>query len=204
MKLNWKTITIISITIIFTSLLFFIIGIAFGASITTNDFIETFIPIFSALGSWVSGIGAIAAVFVALWLAEDQSRKDSERLEITLEVAMIPDMYEGLLICISATSVGLRPSLVSMISITCGKNVSSQLAFTKFSKFSDELPRKLNYGDRATWFLTPDSEKTIANYIKSVCSGNAEGLTLNIKTSTTKFSSKPNNDFINMIKSHIK
>lgn len=204
MTVNWKIKTIISIAILFTSLLVFIIGIAFGASTSTDDFLRTFVPIFSALGSWVSGIGAIAAVFVALRLAEDQSRKDSERLEITLDTAMIPDMHKGLLICISATSVGLRPSLVSTISITCGKHSSMQLVFAKFFPLSDELPKKLNYGDRATWFLNPDSEKTIAEYIKSDCNGNSEGLTVNIKTSTTKFSLKPSNDFINMIKSYIK
>lgn len=190
--------------IIFVSLLAFIIGIAFGASTSTDDFLGTFIPIFSALGSWLSGIGAIAAVFVALWLAEYQSQRDGERLEITLNTAMIPDIHKGLLICISITSVGLRPSLVTSISIECGKNSSMQLVFTKFFPLSDELPKKLNYSDSAAWFLNPDSEKTIADYIKSYCNGNAEGLIVKIKTSTKNFSLKPSNDFINMIKTHIK
>ncbi len=204
MKENWGQLVIVSIVIIMVSLFFFIIGVAFGTSITTEDFIATFIPIFSALGGWVSGVGAIAAVFVALRLAEEQSRKDSEQLEIKLTTALVPVISKDFVIYISATSVGLRPSLISSISITGGKNSSFELFFSNFLPYSDELPKKLNYCENASWYLNSDEKKTIANYIDSECNGNFQGLTLNIKTSTRNFTYKPSEDFIELIRSQIK
>ncbi|MBI5889775.1 MAG: hypothetical protein HZB47_03745 [Nitrosomonadales bacterium] len=55
-------------------LLTFMIGIVFGAIYSGNKFGEILMPFLSMAGTWAAGIGTLAAVMVALYIATQQAR----------------------------------------------------------------------------------------------------------------------------------
>lgn len=197
---GWKIKILFCIAALFIALLAFMIGAAYGASVNNQEFLETFIPIFSALGSWVSGIGAVGAVCVALWLAEEQALNDRENLDLSFSVVMT-SIHESLLLCVEATSTGKKPSSIMSISITGGRR---KLVFTELSQGSSPIPIKIDYGEKATWFLRPNTEKQIGDFIKNYCDGDPEKIQINIHTTTKTFSLKPNDEIRGMLKSHAK
>ncbi|MGY3172424.1 hypothetical protein ACVWYU_001801 [Pseudomonas sp. TE12234] len=65
-----------------TAILGFGAGAATGASFIAVDFKDLFIPMFSALGGWVSGAGALAAVGTTIYFYKKQEEANEENLEI--------------------------------------------------------------------------------------------------------------------------
>jgi len=61
------------------SLLSSALGFAFGASSSGSDLNQFVIPFLSMIGSWVSGIGALAAAVVALKIAEGQTKHEHQQ-----------------------------------------------------------------------------------------------------------------------------
>lgn len=55
------------------------LGFAFGVDSTGEDLNQNIIPILSMVGGWVSGIGALFAGVVALWIAENQAKHEHQQ-----------------------------------------------------------------------------------------------------------------------------
>lgn len=67
-----------------TAVLGFGAGAATGSTMNGVDFKDVFIPMFSALGGWVSGAGALAAVGTTLYLYRKQEEENEEELEVVV------------------------------------------------------------------------------------------------------------------------
>ncbi|ASO30955.1 hypothetical protein CG015_17190 [Vibrio anguillarum] len=74
--MDWKHIKLVSkvVVIILAAALSFVVGVSFGVSYNQETLTNVLIPALSALGGWVAGLGALAAVFTSLWLAEQQRK----------------------------------------------------------------------------------------------------------------------------------
>lgn len=59
-------------------------GAATGATMSGVEFKDVFIPMFSALGGWVSGAGALAAVGTTIYFYKKQEEENEEDLEVTV------------------------------------------------------------------------------------------------------------------------
>lgn len=184
-------------------ILVFLLGVAYGVSSGRNQFINTLIPVFSAVGSWVSGIGALGAVFVALWLAEQQDKKNREHLNLDFN-CVLTSLHEDGLLCIEAVSAGQKPSNISSIYLSGGKGCTKKIAWVEFAQGSTALPSKLGHGEKAYYFLLPGSEKQIGEYIKNHCNGRAKELNILVNTTTEVFALKPNKEMQAMLESHAK
>lgn len=57
-------------------------GAATGATFVGVDFKDVFIPMFSALGGWVSGAGALAAVGTTIYFYKKQEDENEEDIEV--------------------------------------------------------------------------------------------------------------------------
>jgi len=76
----WPVICLVLSSI--TAVLGFGAGAATGSTMNGVDFKDVFIPMFSALGGWVSGAGALAAVGTTLYLYRKQEEENEEELEV--------------------------------------------------------------------------------------------------------------------------
>jgi len=59
-------------------------GAATGATFSGLDFKDVFVPMFSALGGWVSGAGALAAVGTTIYFYNKQEEENEEDIEVTV------------------------------------------------------------------------------------------------------------------------
>lgn len=202
--MNWekqKYILIATVAILLM-MLAFLLGAAYGVSSDQKQFIETFIPVFSTIGSWVSGIGALGAVFVSLWLSEKQNQKDREKLNLSFR-SVITTFHPEALLCIEAVSVGTRPSNISSL-VLANKEASHLMALINFAHGSTNLPSKLGYGEKAYYFLLPGAEMQIGKYIKEYCSGSANNVRIYVNTTTEVFTIKIEKEMQKMLESHAK
>lgn len=78
----WPLICIVLVSI--SAILGFGAGAAAGATFNGTDFNDVFVPMFSALGGWVSGAGALAAVGTTIYFYRKQEDENDEDLEVTV------------------------------------------------------------------------------------------------------------------------
>ncbi|EKT4476548.1 hypothetical protein QEL91_002220 [Pseudomonas putida] len=78
----WPLICIVLVSI--SAILGFGAGAATGAAFNGADFNGVFVPMFSALGGWVSGAGALAAVGTTIYFYRKQEDENEEDLEVTV------------------------------------------------------------------------------------------------------------------------
>lgn len=202
MSWEWQKNILIATGILLIVILAFLLGAAYGVSSDRKQFVDTLIPVFSTAGSWVSGIGALGAVFVSLWLAEKQARKDREQLKLSIS-SVLTTIHPEARLCIEVVSTGQKPSNISSISLT-GKNSSRIMALVNFANGSSALPTKLGYGEKAYYFLQQGGEKEIGEYLKNNCAGSAKELQIYINTTTEVFILKPEKEMKSMLESHAK
>jgi len=124
------------------------------------------LDLLSAGASWLSALGTLAAVVVALHLA----RRDHEvrvRVHASLGTVFLPPQpydRQVRVVSISATNVGLRPLTLTAIYWRNGlfRKVHSEQR-PPSNDLSAPLPAKLNYGDEATVvFELPEFEEGMA------------------------------------------
>lgn len=185
--MDWKHIKFISaiVGIILVATLSFVIGISFGVTYEQDALTAVLIPALSAMGSWVAGLGALAAVFTALWLAEQQRKNSGENLKCVFDVFVIqgePDDSLGVIV----TSNGNKPSNINSITIH-SSDLTVAMAIQQFSPSSARLPTSLPYGQQASFILSPDFKSHINDYVKKHCSGSYENLFLSVNTTTNSF-----------------
>ncbi len=181
-----KHIIILSILLsIIVAFISFVLGISIGVSSEQETFLKFTIPILGVIGNWVAGVGAIFAVFVALWLAEQQRKRDSENLQLNFSVFITagnPNPY----LAVSVTSNGNKPSKINSISVH-SKSSKIALAIMQFDIVGHQPPTLLTYGEQATFILVPKTEEGIRNFVKENGSGLYKNLYLGISTSTSFF-----------------
>jgi vacuolar-type H+-ATPase subunit I/STV1 len=184
--LSNKNIIILSIIVgtIF-ALLSFVLGVSLGVSNDQDTLLKFAIPILGVMGNWVAGFGAIFAVFTALWLADQQRKRDSENLKLAFSVYISPGILNPYLAVI-ITSNGNKPSKLNSISIH-SKNSKVALAIMHLDSSGHQLPMQLSYGEQATCILIPKSESSINDFVKDNCSGIYKNLHLNVNTTTRNF-----------------
>ncbi|HHY0435697.1 TPA: hypothetical protein ACVU31_002486 [Vibrio parahaemolyticus] len=185
--MNWKHITLIStiVCIILVAALSFVVGISYGVSYNQDTLIEVLIPALSALGGWVAGLGALAAVFTSLWLAEQQRKSNGESLKCVFDVFVFQGEPNEAL-AVSVTSNGNKPSTINSITIySTGAKVA--MSIQEFSPSSSPLPSFLPYGQQAVFKLSSGAKLHINDYVKNHCEGSYKNLFLSVNTTTSSF-----------------
>ena len=107
--------------------------------------------VLGVLGSWLAGLGSLAAVIVALWLARRGTRV---RLHSTvgLRVMVGGEIVRQECLQISTTNLGERPVVIDTIVWRVGKRKNTRHAIPFFSDgLSDRLPKRLEHGETATF-----------------------------------------------------
>lgn len=112
-------------------------GAAVGVSHSYNAFLNTLIPLLSMVGSWLSGIGALSAALVSLWLANSARNEDVEECEIDCR-------WEYGALKVNAISTGRRP--VTIVSAGIHHSGMSCDFEIDAKKSEPKLPATLFYG----------------------------------------------------------
>lgn len=111
--------------------------------------------IVNGFANWLSAIGTIAAVVVALWLAR---RQNQQRVAIKAEVSLVwfdkgsEKNREYLSVC--AVNVGDRPVTISHLSLRFGFFRKLWVAVPlPDQEVSSSFPTEITYGREAKWFI---------------------------------------------------
>lgn len=164
----------------------FAIGISFGASTDSSNFKDYWIPVLGMVGGWVSGIGALAAVVVSLWLARKQALDDTEHVEgkFYLGTDGTDSFY-----MLTLVSKGKRPAKVRSISIS-GVGAKVNLYVSEWRYGSSGIPIFLNYGDDAVYIFKPDFESAIQGYVTKFLEGDRTRLRVLVSTTVKTYELK--------------
>ena len=173
-------------------LMLFLLGVAFGTSTSNAEFKGSILPVLSVVGSWVSGIGALGAVLVALWISEKQRRSDKEHLELAFDF-VVTQPYKNAVLMISAVSVGKRPSEINSI-VIYSQGATAQMYIARFLPGSSAIPINLGYGKKAAWLCEEGFEHNIGSYLKTYCNSKASQLKICVSTTTVNFTLTPSEE----------
>ncbi|MCV6621633.1 MAG: hypothetical protein OIF51_07760 [Cellvibrionaceae bacterium] len=177
---------LLAVAVILIGLLSFAIGVSFGTSYDKGSFINVLFPALSVVGNWVTGIGAVAAVFTSLWLADNQRKLNSEDIGVKFNLIVSPpDMTKRLMV--SAVSKGNRPANVKSLSIYSGDSTVAMWV-KDLDPQSSHLPLVMPYGHDASFILVPDTESFIIDYVQEHCEGKYSGLKMQLNTTLGSFS----------------
>jgi hypothetical protein len=187
---DWKHIKYISVVVgvILIITLAFVLGISFGVSYEKGSFTEIVIPVLSAMGSWVAGLGALGAVYTSLWLAEQQRKNSGEKLNCIFDVFVFQGVPDDSL-CVIVTSNGDKPSNINSITIHSTDSTVA-MSIQQFAPSSTALPTYLPYGQQASYLLSSDFKSHINGYVNKHCAGSYKNLTLSVNTTTDSFKVK--------------
>lgn len=162
-----------------------LLGLTAGVNLNPDSTVK-FVPVWGSLGDWVSGLGALLAVLVTLWLADKQRREDVAELLVVPNISVIQG-EETWLLTVNVISKGKRPSLATSISIS-SKHSKKVLWPQNLHRFSGSLPANLSYGEKVDLIFTVRNIQQLAEFVLDHCDGKKEGLKLNILTTLETFS----------------
>lgn len=150
-----------------------------------------------SVGDWVSGIGALAAVLVTLWLSDKQRKENTER--ITVEQV---SREEGLLIKI--ISSGNRPSFVTGLYI--GEKSSEKKLNLSTGEFLEKrFPiGRIDFGELISVLVLDKFDLKIAQEVERKFNGNFGSLLLVITTSLGRFRFPLDSVYVSYLKHHLK
>ena len=185
--MDWKHIKLflIVVGVILVAMLSFVLGVSFGVSYEQNNLLNIVIPFLGVLGSWVAGLGTLAAVFTSLWLADQHRKRDAEKLNIVFSV-FISNINPKPYLAVIITCNGNKPSKINSISIHSNDSKMA-LMVNGLDSTGNQLPMSLSYGEQATCILKKETEDSINNYVKNMCSEIYKDLYLSVNTSTNCF-----------------
>lgn len=175
--MRWKieTFVAVGLSLVLLSLLVFSLGAAVGNGLNPYSYEKVLLPTIAMLGNWVAGAGALAAVYAAMWIYRSQVSDDAEGINASLSLAL---SAAGTHLIMDITSVGRRPATVSAVAIV-STNADRALIL---EGYTGKLPATISYGEQIQ-LIYPESYKwQIAHYIAEYCSGRADGLMLNVRT----------------------
>lgn len=185
--MDWKHLKLISIVVAITLIaaLSFVIGVSFGVTFEQKTFTDLVIPVLSVMGNWVAGLGALAAVFTSLWLADKQRKNDCEKLQTIFGVFVSPpDLTPRLMV--RATSIGNKPSNINSITIY-SKDAKVAMTVAELDRQGNQLPMPLSYGQKGMYILPLGIESHINSYVKEHCAGSYKNLVASVNTSLNEF-----------------
>ncbi|WP_347883264.1 hypothetical protein [Pseudomonas aestiva] len=143
-----------------------------------------------SLGDWVSGIGALLAVVVTLWLAHRQSLEDTESLKVQARMVVTIEMGQPCTwLELSAVSNGKRPATVTAFGFT-SKHSEDFLGFYGYATVSQPFPMMLQYGQKGSGLLTTSALKKLQEYIEKDCGNRRDGLEVFANTTLGNFCAK--------------
>jgi len=178
---------ILAVIVVFlVAVLSFVIGVSFGVTFDQGSLTDVLIPSLSAMGSWVAGLGALAAVLTSLWLAEQQRKISGESLTNFFDVFVFPPDMTGRL-AIKVTSTGNKPSNLNSLSIH-SKDSDVAMMVAQLDLTGNQLPMQLAYGQQGIYVLPINTEDSINDYVQERCSGSYANLELSVNTSINSFS----------------
>lgn len=161
------------------------IGAAVGASMSYEQFKQLVVPLIDAAGGWVSGVGALSAVVVSLWLADRQRREDVEHLNVLPQLSFIAGL--GWMISIRVVSDGRRPATVTSVVIS-SKHANIEFHLINFYHKNKDLPASLQYGESLDLIGAISLRAELVDYIAKYCGGKLDGLVVRVRTTTSHFS----------------
>ncbi|KQW57073.1 hypothetical protein [Variovorax sp. Root411] len=126
--------------------------------------LDQWIQIANAVGTWVAGLGTLAAVIVSLWLA-----LDSRRVRLKTRVGiywLIPGdgTQRTEFVNFDVTNVAERPVTISSVGWVIGRGKARRFALQDVSQMLDDVPRRLDHGQKAN-FATELSRSAWLGYI---------------------------------------
>lgn len=136
------------------AVLSFAAGAATGAQFDHAEFRDVFWPAFSALGGWVSGIGALAAVGAALISRKDLIEQSRECLVVTDSGDLDIHTFD-LSMRLDVVSKGRLPVRIQHVYLGDKANPKSW-ALENYMEPSSTLPIILEYGDIASLRFNKD------------------------------------------------
>lgn len=181
---------------VFIACLSFALGAAVGASSSQGQFVNVVLPALGAMGGWVSGIGALAAVLATLWLADRQRREDVEKLKVSAS-SMIITGESGWFIGVNIVSTGRRPALVTSVSFSTPASSKQLVAISAFPG-SSSLPARLNYGEQSRVIYGERLLQRLADFLNEEGDGKTD-LEVSVSTTTEVFSSKLSKELVALI-----
>lgn len=162
-----------------------LLGLTAGLNLNPASTIK-FVPAWGSFGDWVSGIGALSAVVVTLWLADKQRREDVESLQIKVVMGALSNGPDLAFISVNVVSDGKRPVKITGIAFH-RKGAGAALHITGFMHFGSSLPINLSYAEQADFPLEYGFERTLRQYVNAHCNGSAKGLEVVVSTSLRDF-----------------
>jgi len=176
---------ILCFVVLFLCALSGLLGLTAGINLNPESTVK-FVPVWGSLGDWISGLGALLAVLVTLWLADKQRRDDVESLEVNLVMGLAEYRPDDAFVSVNVTSDGKRPVLVTGVVFT-SPYAKKALHVTGFMHFGDTLPIRLSYGEQAQFPLEYGFEDSLNNFVGRHCGGRTDGLKVIVSTSLNQF-----------------
>jgi|GEM_PF-2909296 len=157
-----------------------VVGFAFAIQLNPQT-ADVYLLNLGSVGDWVSGVGALTAVFVTLWLSDKQRKENTERIKVE-QVSR----DEGLLI--SVISSGNRPSFVTGLYIG-HKGSEEKIHLSKSSLLKDRFPvGRIDFGELISVLVLDKFRLQIAQEAERRFGGEFDGILLVITTSLGRFS----------------
>lgn len=178
--MKWKIAAIIAVVLGFPAV--FTAGVATALSVAAEkDPADTLKTALGSAGDWVSGLGALAAATIAIYLADKQRRDNSARMEINQYFT--EDNFT-----IDLISVGEKPATVRGIYIRSPRLRKQAMISRPPILKSNAIPARFEYGDVQRLTIDKSIYLEIALEIEHEL-GQKEfrGLQLVIGTSTVEF-----------------
>lgn len=124
------------------------LGLTVGINLNPQSTVQ-FVPDWGSVGDWVSGLGALLAVVVAIWLADVQRKENAEKLQLRCEIKPAADgssIFGGKDLVVELISSGNRPVRVSGARIGAKKSPKGWTAYMA-GPTGRGFPFTLNYGE---------------------------------------------------------
>ncbi|HHQ6721957.1 TPA: hypothetical protein ACSTNG_001695 [Serratia fonticola] len=154
------------------------------------------------VATWVAGCATFAAVVVSLYIA---NRKPISRITSTSGAAIVSPSPGISLIGLSldVANIGVHPVVISSITWVC--NGDKQLVLLFNSHASNKLPKKLEHGESAMFFIEfnnfADWKAELLGFIEKA-NGNVKNLRYVVKLGTGQsITFKPNKELMNTLMS---
>ncbi|WP_454696696.1 hypothetical protein [Achromobacter aegrifaciens] len=155
------------------------LGWAAGASGTIVDYRSTWLPLFDAMGGWVSGIGTFAAVCATVWFSLRQRADEQPRITVSV------GSYGPSGLTLSIVNHGKLPAYVTGVWATSA--TLGTLILPVFIEEKDGWRFTVNYGDRKYFSFSGEMIPGMADWILENDGRDSAGIVLLVSTTTKEF-----------------
>lgn len=118
---------------------------------------DQWIQVANAMGTWVAGIGTLAAVIVSLWLARGASRVHL-KAQVNVYWIVIPGsgkVPNEECVGFEVVNHGERAVIVSSVGWSIGKRKAKRFAMQNVeARLGADVPKRLEHGERASFMFS--------------------------------------------------